>query len=264
MPKTTIDLSVDRVQKIEEIQAQLNMEYFKDALVHVIDLGLDKSPFLSKDLTEKLGKIFLEASPIEKLNIVVDSFLKWHEKFPYLNIQREITPEDAGFLPLECVKPIYWENKFLGFQCIIKQCPIDLPHISFKDSSGHHITLKVTTPELCATCVGLSKTAKRGIDLFQGITLEQVKLNKEKLKKPSRTEKEQIIMQKLQGKFRESTIEKALKIFNYVTYDAYVTSDPNTEKWKWRGVDKASKRLGLSRMTIYEILKELSPDAVIS
>jgi len=257
MPKTTIDLSQDHREKLEELQKQLGKEYLNEAIIYAIDLGLEKTPFLSKELNEKLNKIFIEATPTEKLNIVVDSFLKWHEKFPYLNIQREITPEDAGFLPLECVKPIYWENKFLGFQCIIKQCPIDLPHLSFKDSSGHHITLKVTTPELCSTCVGLYKTAKRGIDLFQGITTEQVKLAKEEHKKLSRTEKEQIIYGKLVGKFRESTIEKAPKIFNYVTFDKQARA------WKWRGVGEASKRLGLSRMTIYDILKEF-PDGVIS
>jgi hypothetical protein len=251
MPKTTIDLPQDRREKLEELQKQLGKEYLNEVIIDVIDLGLEKAPFLSKELNEKLDKIFIDATPTEKLNIVVDTFLKWHEKFPYLTVQRKITPQDANFPSCPMVGALYWKGEFLGFYCRARKPPLNLPRIKIGN-----ISFPCVTDEDCWLCVELFKKQKLGLDPYRDISLEQVKLAKEEHKKLSRTEKEQIIMQKLEGKFRESTIEKAPKIFDYVTYD-------KTETRKWRGVGKASKRLGLSRMTIYEILKEF-PDGQIS
>jgi hypothetical protein len=250
--ETTIKLSGERISKIKQIQEHLGMEYFKDAVNYIIDLGLGNIPSLSKELTEKLNKIFIDATPTEKLNIIIDTFLKWHEKFPYLTVQRKITPQDANFPSCPLVGVLYWKGEFLGFYCRARKPPLNLPRIKIGNISFPYVT-----EEDCWLCVELYKKQKLGIDPFRDISLEQVKLAKEEHKKLSRTEKEQIIMQKLEGKFRESTIEKAPKIFNYVTYDK------QARRWNFRGVSKASKHLGLSRTTIYEILKEF-PDGQIS
>ena len=222
-------------------------------MLYVIDLGLAKIPFLSKELTGKLDKIFIEASATEKLNIVIDSFLKWHEKFPYLTVEKTITPEDAGFPLCPFVKALYWNEKLIGFHCRARRPPLNLPKIRVEKN----LSFNYVTAEDCWICVELCKKQKLGIEPFRDISLEQIKVAKEEQKKVSRTEKEQIIIQKLEGKFRESIIEKAPKIFNYVTYT------PKPKGWSWKGITKASRKLGISRMTIYEILKNF-PDGQVS
>jgi hypothetical protein len=240
------ETDVERYNKIKGIMEEKGFSTYPQFFEPLID----GASFLNPELLKKLNKLFMEGTYEQKMNFIVDNFLKWHEKFPYLNIQREITPEDAGFLPLECVKPIYWENKFLGFQCIIKQCPIDLPRLSFKDSSGHHITIKVTTKELCSTCVELSKKQKVGLNLFGNITLEQIQIFKKEIKKIKEQNKPQIereITNKLEEAGIRMSYSKAKEVFQYIHYD--------NEQEKWKAIGIASSKTGMSRPTIYKLLK---------
>lgn len=248
--KTSIDLRKDRREELEELQKQLGHAYLKDTINYVIDLGLGKALSLSQELIKKLDKIFIDKSPIEKLNIVVDNFLKWHEKFPYLTVQKIITPEDAGFPQCPLIYPLYYGEEFLGFHCLAKRPPLNLPRIKVGK-----LTLNYTTSDICWRCVELCKKQKLGIDLFHDITLDQIKLHKEEEKKLSKTEQQKILAQKLEEKgYRKSTIEKAMGIFKFVHYDKATDS----YSWETGAISKASKHLGLSRPTIYDILKELA------
>jgi hypothetical protein len=243
MPKTTIDLSQDRREKLEELQKQLGKDYLNEAIIYTIDLGLEKTPLLSKELTEKLNKIFIEASPTEKLNIVVDSFLKWHEKFPYLNIQREITPDDAGFPPCPLVKAVYWKGEFLGFHCrAIKPIAFRLPIMKVGS-----LTLQITTSKDCWECMEICKQANAGLKLFPKVSFEQIDLHKKEIKEENQTQSEREISYKLEEAGMRMSYEDVKKVFQNLHYD--------NEKQKWKAIRKASKRIGISHSTIYKLLK---------
>ena len=243
MPKTTIDLSEDRTIKIEALKKPLGTEFFNDAVIYVIDLGLEKTPLLSKELTEKLNKIFIEASPIEKLNIAVDSFLKWHEKFPYLNIQREITPEDAGFPPCPLVKAVYWKGEFLGFHCrAIKPIAFRLPIMKVGS-----LTLQITTPKDCWDCIELCKKDDAGLSLVPKVSFEQIDLHKKEITEQNKTQSEREISYKLEEAGLRMSYQDVKKVFQNLHYD--------NEKQKWKAIRKASKKIGISHSTIYKLLK---------
>ena len=153
---------------------------------HIANKSLDQrvTVRLSTEEKQNVENLFVDLPNVSaKLRYVVLEYFKFVKKYPYLSSNQEtLNPEDAGFLPLLCVKPIYWEGKFLGFQCIIRKPPIDLPRISLKDSEGHRITLKITTPDLCVSCVELCRKKKIGLDLFSHITLESIREHKKAYK----------------------------------------------------------------------------------
>lgn len=214
----------------------------------ILQIIFEETPFLNKELVEKINKVFIEGTIKEKLNFITDRYFELDKKFPYLTTQQPITLESAGFLPLPCVKPFYWENKFLCFQCIIKTCPIDLPRISLKDSKGHRITVKIATPELCLSCVELSKKQKTGLTLFSHIKLEQIKIYKEerKLRKQPKYEYAKAITEKLQKEGLRLTYPEAKAIFEHLKY--------HNKTDKWKKISEASKATGTSRPTIYKLL----------
>ena len=206
-----------------------------------------------QDLIKKVDSLFIEGTHKEKLNFIVEQFFKWHEKFPYLTIERTITPEDAGFLPnLPCVKAIYWEDKFLGFQCIMHRPPIYLPRISLKDSQGHRITLKITTEDLCLACVEMCKKHKVGMDLFKPITLENIFLYKKQRKEQQAPKHELTMREKLQDAGLRMNVKTAKGILKIVR---------RHRTRKRSGVTKASNLFGVSRPTIYKLL-EVFPEGV--
>lgn len=221
----------------------------------ILQTIFEETSFLNKELIEKINKVFIEGTIKEKLNFMADRYFEMDKKFPYLTTQQPITLESAGFLPLPCVIPFYWENKFLCFQCIIKKCPIDLPRISLRDSKGHRITVKIATPEFCLRCVELSKKQKTGLTLFSHIKLEQIKIYKEKmeLRKQPKHQYVKAITKKLEKEGIRRSYKEVKAIFQNLIYDK--------EAKKWKKISKASKATGTSRPMIYKLI-ELFPEGV--
>jgi hypothetical protein len=226
--------------KIELTKKEKNFQSTRDTM----EAFIDQLPLVDPEIVKELGKVFIEGTISEKMKFVVHKYNEIKENHPYLVKQSEITPENAGFPPVPCVKPIYWESKFLGFQCIIKSCPIDLPHLSFKDSSGHHVALKVTMPDLCITCVELSKRKNIGVALFGDIKLEQIQAYKEE-KSYSAEDKE--IAKKLRTNGLKMTPQEAREVF------AHLYQNDGEEKWKEK--TRASLETGFSRPTIDKLIE---------
>ena len=137
---------------------------------------------ISQDLKEKLDSLFVDlSSDSSKVRHAVSEYVKFVEKYPYLNIKQEtVNPEDAGFLPCPFVKAIYWNGEFLGFHCLLRKPLLDLPRIKVG-----RITLKATTADLCCACIEMGKKSKVGIDLFSHITLDSIREHKWKYKEDS-------------------------------------------------------------------------------
>jgi hypothetical protein len=210
----------------------------------ILDAILNETSFLNRELIEKLEKIFIEGNYKEKVNFIVDRFLEWHKKFPYLTIQRAITPEDAGFPLCPFVKAIYWKGEFLGFHCrAIKPPALKLPTIRVG-----RLSLQVTTPEDCWDCIELCKQKKIGLDFFGHISMEQITSKKEqtRLRKATKSEYEKAISEKLKKGGMNMDYNKAKAIFENLTY----LEDTKT----WKGLSEASKATGTSRPTIYKLL----------
>jgi hypothetical protein len=212
----------------------------------ILDIILNETSFLDQELIKKLDNVFLEGTYKEKLNLIVDNFLKWHEKFPYLTTQRTIRPEDAEFPPCPFVKAIYWEGKFVGFQCrVIKSPAFDLPRLKVG-----RLTLKVTTPDDCWDCVELCKKRKIGINFFQHINIKQIELRKleqKTLQEKGKSEHDREITQKLEEAGIRLTIQEVETIFKHLSY--------NKKLDQWKKISKASKITGISRPSIYKLIK---------
>lgn len=210
----------------------------------ILDTILNEASFLTQDLTKKLDNLFIDGDYKEKVNFVVDRFLEWHKKFPYLTIQREITPEDADFPSCPFVKAVYWEGEFLGFHCrAIKSPAFKLPTVRVG-----RLNLQITTPEDCWDCINLCKQKKIGLDVFGQISMEQVSLKKEqiKVKKATKSEYEKMMDEKLERTGMRKTYNEVKAVFDQMSY----LEETNT----WRGITEASKATGISRPTIYKLL----------
>ena len=137
---------------------------------------------LSEDMKQKLDNIFVDLPNYSaKLRYVVVEYLKFVEKYPYLNVSKEtLNPQDAGFPLCDFVKALYDGNELIGFHCSLRTPPLELPRIKVG-----RITLKATTTDLCWTCIETCKKSKLGVNLFSHITLETIREHKEKYKADS-------------------------------------------------------------------------------
>jgi hypothetical protein len=240
--------------RFDEWRQLRNLPFGKDARNDtwklMLEIVLNETQFLDQELIKKLGNVFIEGTLQEKLNLIVDNFLKWHEKFPYLTVQREITPEDADFLPCTFVKAIYWQGEFLGFSCRLKSPPLDLPRMKVGK-----LSFKVVTPEDCCDCQELCKNQKVGVDVFRHISIEMIeKQRKEiRLSKESKSDYEKTVDQILAEEGIRRNYKEVKAIFEQLIYD-------NNAK-KWKRIDEASKKTGVSRPTIYKLI-ETFPEGV--
>jgi len=237
--------------KFDEWKELRSLPHGKDARSQInkiiLDMLFNETALFDKELVEKLNKVFIEGTLQEKNTYIVDNWFEIKKTHPYLTTQQLITTESAGFLPLECVIPFYWEDKFLCFQCIVKDCPIDLPRLNLKDSQGHHIKVKITTPEFCEKCVTLSRQQRKGLSLFGHIKLEQLESYREKMKQRKAPKHELSITRRLQHGGMRMTTREAKAIFAHLRYDK--------EAKKWKGKFEASKATKTSRPTIDNLLK---------
>jgi hypothetical protein len=224
----------------------------KETFKLFVEISLNETQFLSSELIKKLENVFIEGTLQEKLNLIVDNFLKWHEKFPYLTTQREITPENAGFPPCALVKAVYWEGEFLGFCCrAIKPPAFDLPRMKIGK-----LTFKVVTSQDCWDCVELYKKQKKiGVDIFGNISIETIQLHKERIKlsKEPKFEYEKAIDERLDSEGIRRNYKEVKAIFENLFYDK------NTKTWK--GITEVSKKLGVSIPTIYK-LTQMFPEGL--
>lgn len=114
----------DLQPKFDEWKKLRNLPFGKEARSQIgnviLDIILSETSFLDNELIKKLENLFIEGTHKEKLNLIVEQFLKWHERFPYLTVQTDITPQDAGFPPCPFVKAIYWEDKFLSLWAVVE------------------------------------------------------------------------------------------------------------------------------------------------
>jgi hypothetical protein len=226
----------------------------------IIDMLFKETDLFNKELLKEVDKLFIEGTITEKLRYIVDFYFEIKQKMPYLTTQQLITTESAGFLPLECVVPFYWEDKFLCFQCIIKGCPVNLPRLSLKDTQGHRITVKIATPDFCERCVTICKKAGKGLSFFGNITLEQLEIYRETRKQRKTPKHELSITRRLQqGGVRSSKVNaRQVKI---------LFANMNKRKGKWKDITKAmrafEKQFGktISRPTIYKLI-EIFPEGL--
>jgi hypothetical protein len=232
------EIDVEHYNKAKSLKEQGNLSWGK-----VVENALDQTSPLSPELLKKLDNFFIEGTPSEKLTMMVNNFLKWHEKFPYLNIQREITPEDAGFPPCPLVRAVYWKGEFLGFHCrAIKPLAFRLPIMKVGS-----LTLQITTPKDCWECMEICKQANAGLKIFPKVSFEQIDLHKKEIKEQNKTQSEREIANKLEEAGMRMNYEDVKKIFQNLHYDK--------EKEKWKAIRKASKKVGISHSTIYKLLK---------
>jgi hypothetical protein len=147
---------------------------------------------------------FIDGTIHQKAYYLIKRALEISRKFPYLCTPEEVKPEDAGFPPCDYVKPFYWNNEFIGFHCLLKNPPLDLP----KYRVGN-ITIKACKSDICWTCVELYKKLKTGIGILPNLPLEIIAERKKQL---LQIKKEEI---RLRGKPGKPPInrELAFKLF---------------------------------------------------
>ena len=243
-----IETDAEHNAKVELLMKEKSLN-----LREAMECFIDQTSFLSPELLKKLDNFFIEGTHEQKLNFMVANFLKWHEKFPYLNIQKEITPEDAGFPTCPLVKAVYWKNEFLGFHCrAIKPLVFRLPIMKVGI-----LTLQITTSKDCWECMELCKQAKAGFNLLPKVSFEQIDLHKKEMKKideQNKTQPQREITNKLEGARLRMSYEDVKKVFKYLRYD--------NRAQKWKGLTNASKRAEISRPTIYKLL-EIFPEGIL-
>ena len=240
------EIDVERYNKITVTMKEKGFETYPQYFEPLID----GRSFLSPELLKMVDSFFIEGTPEEKLTKMARDYLQWHEKFPYLNIQREITPEDAGFLPCPYIKAFYWEGKFLGFQCrSIKPLAFKLTTLRFPTKNGT-LSIQVTTQDDCFDCIELRKQAGTGVGLKGLPTLEEIeryRLRMKEIKEQNKPPSEKEVFCTLQEAGLRMTDKKAKEVFQILHYD--------NEKQKWKRKAKASRLTGISRSTIDKIIK---------
>jgi len=207
----------------------------------------------------------MEGTLKEKLHFAMDRFFESDKKYPYLTTQEEKTPENAGFPPCPYVKALYWKEEFLGFHCRA----IKPPAFKLATIPVGKLHFRVTTPEDCWDCQKLCKQNKVGLDIFGHITHEDIafhdhqrQLQKAKSKHEVIAEKpsNQVILRKTTESEYEKLINKKLedegirrKYKDIVTVFSNLDRDPETREWK--GITKAKRATGISRPSLYKIIK---------
>jgi hypothetical protein len=250
----------EKTKKKPDIHGEVDQETYQKAIALKDQRGflswgelltdlINQAPILPSELLKKIDSFFIEGTYTEKLTVMIDTFLKWHEKFPYLNIQKEITPEDADFPPCPLTQAVYWEGEFLGFHCrAIKPLAFRLPIMKVGK-----LTLQITTPQNCWDCIELRKEVSTGVGSIGLPTLEQIerhKIRMKEIKEQRKTQSEREITNKLRDAgLRETSLTHAQikEVFNCLCY--------NNAKQKWKDISKASEKTGISRPTIYKLLK---------
>lgn len=237
--KENMDIHIicDDPELVEKIKtAKKEKGSLRDAVLYLL-----KGDQLPVELLRKLDTFFVEGTPIEKLNKMTDDYLAWHEKFPYLNIQRELTPEDAGFPPCPLVKAQYWNGEFLGFHCrAIKPIAFRLPMLRVGS-----LTLQVTTAKDCWECAEMQKGLSVRKVSYEELEVHKATIRAEKRKTQSASEN--AIEKKLEDAGLRMTIKEAREIFQFLHY--------NDAQERWKAMGEAHRKTGFSRPTINKLLE---------
>ena len=239
-PDIHSEVDQETYQKAIALKEQKGFQSWGELLTNLIS----QAPILPPELLKALDSFFIEGSYTEKLTKMVKDYLQWHEKFPYLHIERELTPKDAGFDP-QCpfVRAIYWKQEFLGFHCrAIKPPAFRLPIMRVE-----MYTLQITTTKDCLDCQELLRQAEAGIPIMPKITLQEIDLHKKAQERSQRTQAEIDIADKLEEAHIRLTPFQAKQAFSYLRYDEA------THRWKRKNY--AANKLGSSRPTLDKLIK---------
>jgi len=105
---------------------------------------------ITEQEAEEIEKsIFIDGTIHQKAYALMKKGLEFAKQYPFLT-KNDIKPEDAGYPLCDYIKPFYWEGKFIGFRCRMKNPPIDLP----KYRAGK-LTVKICEPDDCQICIGI-------------------------------------------------------------------------------------------------------------
>jgi len=111
---------------------------------------------ITEQEAEEIEKsIFIDGTIHQKAYALMKKGLEFAKQYPFLT-KNDIKPEDAGYPLCDYIKPFYWEGKFIGFRCRMKNPPIDLP----KYRAGK-LTVKICEPDDCQLCIEARKLQEK-------------------------------------------------------------------------------------------------------